>query len=392
LVTYTDRINYAAVGISVLFLVLITWGLVMALITADVEALSGRPLRYAILLLLVTGSCVAASTVPISWATFRQDFRPAIVGFTIVAIYGIYQGIARLYDLPLAFLPVTNPSFETDIYKAGYQHGYSGAQLGWGDYFARASATFSEPAYFGRYLAIGLAVSIALLQLPGRNRRAGGIGLLLLLAAMVANRSLTGVASYCVVIAVATFPLLLRLKFKTLLQIVGAALAVAGVSLIFFRSLAEPLIHRLASLSVRDSSGRFEMLPLAVRSFVDHPLGQGLGTTPHAGELHNAIMLLALQFGIVGLLLPLAWTLAITYGLADLVRNISRSETVRAGTLISVSMLALQLASWAGGGILYDPLPWVLAGIAFRQLMSPQSERPGRTLVGDLTRHAAAAN
>ena len=103
----------------------------------------------------------------------RESYEKSTDLFTkIVLIYAIYQFFARIFSLPFAFLPVTNPMISLIDEAEGFQRGYrlhASSRI----FEARVSSFFVEPGHLGFYGAF--------VYFSSRIRRTRRNGLLLLL-------------------------------------------------------------------------------------------------------------------------------------------------------------------------------------------------------------------
>jgi hypothetical protein len=349
-------------------LTVVAWGVIAAFLQASGVPSLSRTVRNAVLFLLMFGAFAGASTVRLNGIARSLGARIAGSSFVLVVVYAVYQAFARRNLWPLAFLPMTNPTYKTDPFREGLQHGITAAQYGWGDYFVRASATFAEPSYLGRYLAYAFAISLAMIPLRGRYGRWGVAGLVLCTVGLIVNYSLNGLLSYAVVAAALALPLLRQVRFRVFARLAVVIAALVGTSLVFAPSIGRNVTERLAVLSVSQSSGRFEALPLVLEVVREKPWGAGLAGVSFGNDVHNGFMLFALQFGFVGALVPLVWIGGVAASFFILLVRRQIPLFPRAALTASTGFLAAQLAGWMGGGEMHFPFTWIMSGIAFGTL------------------------
>lgn len=370
------RMSATAAFVLYCLLVLLTWGVVSAYLQPAYVPSLARTMRNATLFVLMFGAFAGASTVRLDLTRGGAGLKIGILAYALIVPYTLYQAVARQRQWPLAYLRVTNPTYKTDMFEEGLQAGAGGAARGWGNYWMRASATFSEPSYLGQYLAYGLIASLALVALGGRHTRFGVIGVGLVTAGLIANQSLTGLLAFGVVAVVLGIPLMFQIRVGTLLRL-GAAIAVMIViALRLFPSNFQDIANRIGNLSVANSSGRFEALPVVLRMLRETPWGTGLSGVPVGQDVHNGVLLLVLQFGVIGILLPVLWAAAIVAGMVILIaRRRKLSAPSRAALAASTGFLAVQLAAWFSSGEMRHTIVWVMSGVAFGTL-GRMIERP----------------
>jgi hypothetical protein len=363
------RVPLTAAFVVYGLLALLAWGVVIAFLQPVDASWLARTARNAALFVLMFGALAGGSTVKVDRAWGGAGMRVGGLADALVVVYAVYQAAARRLSWPLAFLPVTNPTYKTDPLQEGLQYGVTAVANGWGSYFLRASATFSEPSYLGQYLVYGLIVGLASLPLGGRPARLGAVGIGLATVGLIANYSLTGLFTFAVVSAVLAVPLLRQIRPLTLLGIGAAAAALVLLALRALPSIYANLAFRLANLSVASSSGRFDAWPLLGQALRERPWGTGLSLVPFGNDIHSGVALLLLQFGLIGALAPALWLSGIAAGVIVLV---GRARALPAGSRAAVTagtgFLAAQLAGWVVSGEMRHALAWVMSGVAFGTL------------------------
>ncbi|MFB6273381.1 MAG: O-antigen ligase family protein [Salinibacter sp.] len=94
-------------------------------------------------LAFVTLLFFTVTSLDLSEAQFRRVLQVWIGLAFVLSLYALYQVAARPLDLPLAYLPILNPSMGGGPITRG------GAAFG---PFVRPSSVFAEPSFFGSYL------------------------------------------------------------------------------------------------------------------------------------------------------------------------------------------------------------------------------------------------
>ena len=91
---------------------------------------------------------VICSVYPIEIKTWSKVIRMWIIAALFVDIFGIYQIFARIYDLPLAWIAITNVNFTARY--AEHPDEIQQLSLRYGDFY-RATSIFSEPSALGAF-------------------------------------------------------------------------------------------------------------------------------------------------------------------------------------------------------------------------------------------------
>lgn len=168
-------------------------------------------------LLLVSTLFFAIGSMDIRKPQVRAVLRVWILTAFLVALYGMYQVLARNLHLPLAYLPVTNPVMGTTV-TVGQTFGR----------YERPSSIFAEPSYLGSYLVspIVLLVTLAhyrVYELVLGTRVVHWLVLSVLLGALMLSFSLS---SY---VTVLSFFLISFVSTRRALLSLHRLLAVAGL-------------------------------------------------------------------------------------------------------------------------------------------------------------------
>jgi hypothetical protein len=222
----------------------------------------------------------------------------------MVALYGLYQALARNLDLPFAYVPHLHPEL-------------SPSQLEWGLGFAgymRPSSVLREPTYLGNYLLGPLLIAailtffkrdqLWLFKSRGWNRAS----VFILFAAFITSFSLAGYITLLSVILIAA--LLNRLSRKLALRLIGigivALILIAIVSLSLDLRLVSAIVGRskwaVQTVILAEEIGalgtsegvRLQEVILALSVWTHYPMvGIGLNQLQFVGKLYAPEMLLS---------------------------------------------------------------------------------------------------
>jgi len=245
----------------------------------------------------------------------------------VVALYGLYQALARNLDLPLAYLPYLHSIPTEKQLQAG---------LGYGGY-VRPSSFLREPTYLGMYLLAPLLIAAVLVfyRRDGiwlfRSRR---LALMLLAILMVAFLASFALAAYITLAALLFLVLFNRrsrvvaVRLVLLLFVVFVAFAVASqvLELRFIQGL-DTRLSRITNALLSGEIGaagpsvptRFREVILTLTVWLHHPFfGVGLNQLQFTGIIyapeslplhlvergytHNMWLGILVQLGAVGLL------------------------------------------------------------------------------------------
>jgi len=225
----------------------------------------------------------------------------------VVAIYALYQALARKVGLPFAYVPYlhSEPSpwaLEGGLGLAGY---------------VRPSSVLREPAYLGAYLLAPLLVTAVLTRFRRdhvwlfKTREWNRASLLALLAGFVVSLALSGYITLLGVILTAA--LLSRPGRKLALGVIGigvvAFILTATVSLAMDLRLISAILEKfrramstvilaeeIEEISIPGTSEgvRFQGVVLALSTWVHHPItGIGLNQLQFVGKSYSPEMLLS---------------------------------------------------------------------------------------------------
>jgi O-Antigen ligase len=261
----------------------------------------------------------AGGVASIDWRKHLNALTGVMVGIGLpVVAYAGYQMVARLADLPGAFLPITNKQY--------YAEG--SLQLGWDkDEVTRASSVFSEPSELGFFCLWLLAIGLS--QKSGKLRNAA---LVLGVTGILFSQSLSAVLGTFVLIIV--FLISQPISKETVRQLtIGALTVIAAVALMStvapdsFDRLSERVVQAV-NLDSSADSGRIDHLPAIINVVSESPVW-GHGISSYAGSTStgsdattiNYAMLL-MERGVLGAALFLipwfafaarAWFMPISY-------------------------------------------------------------------------------
>jgi hypothetical protein len=341
-------------------LVLTAWGVIVGLFQPGGGDLAERGLRHATLFVFSVMVLLGAASVRFTWREFSRVVPPILAVYGITVAYGLYQAIARRYDLPFAFLQVHNPTLSTD--ESGAQAAATVAMSV--AYRARASSFFVEPTNYGMYLGYGVGISFALVEMGGRLGKWGNAGLALSALGFASNQSLTGMLACGTAVLLNGARLALGGRAKRVVTLVGVlAAAIAGL-MALPGALAE-LTVRLTGLSIEQSSGRYTALGDVLEAVSESPQGLGMAGHVTLGSVHNGALVFLAQFGFLGALIPATWIVLVVLGWRRSLRATRNGDReVAAALALSSSLLANQVCIWLSSGIINELMFWSMSGLA----------------------------
>lgn len=261
-------------------------------------------------LTLIVALPVAGSTLVYRDADVRRLVDVYVYVAAAVSLYALYQAVARLYDLPLAYLPILNPSLEGALTRGGVFGG-----------LVRPSAAFTEPGVLGSYLLTPLFLSVFLYRyMEEGTRRTVMFGCALLIAAgLLVAFSLQAYFALTVAVAVGLLNRSVRAMMGRVVLYAGALAVVFSVLSYFaldrvFIDLALERIlaalDRIVDLGEFGGSTiekRLERAGAALDVWARHPLlGVGLNNTVRffppemAPRVHGAFIQALSEMGPAG--------------------------------------------------------------------------------------------
>ena len=215
--------------------------------------------------------------------SFESYIRLFQKGINIMAIYGIYQLIARIFSLPLAniIIPnhmVTGFNWSNVIYIAGYS-------------IQRSNAIFREPSFFSQYLAINILLYIGKVLKKSNST----ISLILIVINAIALIvSFSGTGFIILLFSGLIYLIIIKKDQKIILRIIKYAIPVGIIALIFINMtigryflsrLSEIFVYKVDNVSgyVRFRSGMVVLMEAWNQNWL---FGVGIGT---ASEYLNTI-------------------------------------------------------------------------------------------------------
>jgi O-antigen ligase len=236
------------------------------------------------------------SCYPLKTELWTNMIKVWLVMSLIINVFGIYQLAARAYDLPLAWMPITNVSMGLKGRIAVSEFGQ--LSLHWGNFF-RATSIFSEPsalASFNTITFIFLIIPIVQKSKSFFKSRTFKIILwITTLAGLILTFSMTGlVGALLVILGVIFFenlrgilPLIRIIIFSIIIFILTNLIvsSFAGISLSeLFRTRIEGILSN-NSVKNRGTEGesfyyRLQNFQSTIKIWEKHPfIGTGLGLT-----------------------------------------------------------------------------------------------------------------
>lgn len=254
-------------------------------------------------LLFATMLYFALANVRLSAPQLRSLLKFWVGVAVVVALYGLYQALARNLNWPLAYLPCLHS--EPTPWQLKWGLGFAG--------YVRPSSVLREPTYLGTYLLAPLSIIATLIFFKKdrawlfKNKQRNRASLLVLSAAFVVSFALAGYITLLAVMLIAT--VLNRSSRKWALHIVGIAIVVFllitivswALDLRFFDALVERFDRIVATITLAgevntvDPSGRVRLQEalLALFTWVHHPIvGVGLNQLQFVGKLYASSTML----------------------------------------------------------------------------------------------------
>lgn len=321
----------------------------------------------------------------------------------LVALFGIYQVIARAFDLPLAWLEITNVSIYhardpsddqlTDQLALQFEN------------FFRATSIFSEPSILASFTSI-LLMFLGVPYFQGSkpfftSRALNWLFLVSYVIVLLLTFSLTGFASMMIVCGL----VFLLEKGRRKLKLVAGLLLIAGIVV-----SADGLIQPVTKVSILDLFGkrlysvlglsanpyaegisgesfetRKKMIETGVAIWSDYPLaGVGIGRFSQAEAAKEAELQFSVssffsvlaELGSLGMLLFCGMFVSLYYlaGRWRRLRHDCSAETARLLGLLPYIMGLLTLHNLTGNSFVLPGL-WIFVGIFLAVINSARAER-----------------
>lgn len=249
-------------------------------------------------LVFVTLLYLALANLKLSNPQLRSLVRFWIGVAVVVALYGLYQTLARNLGGPLAYLPYLHP--EPTLSKV----------LKWKLIFAgyiRPSSVLREPTYLANYLLAPLLITSTLMFFKRdrswlfKSKQLNGIVLLILFAAFALSFALAGYITLLAVMLIAA--VLNRSSRKWALYFAGTVIVVFllvviaswNLNLQLFDAIAQRFKRVVATVTLTEEAGavdpsgrvRLQEVLLALSTWIHHPVvGVGLNQLQFVGRLY----------------------------------------------------------------------------------------------------------
>ena len=245
----------------------------------------------------------AMTNLKLSASQLRFLLRLWTVIAVVVALYGLYQTLARNLYLPLAYLPHLHS--EPSPWSLEWGLGFAG--------YVRPSSVLREPTYLGNYLLAPLIITamltffrkdqIWLFKSRGWNRAS----MFILFATFIASFALAGYIALLGVILIASLlnrpsrKLALRITATCGVILVLTAIGARVIDLRFIEAIVERLKWAVPILILAKDIGavgasegvRLQAIVLALSTWIHHPImGIGLNQLQFIGKLYAPDMLL----------------------------------------------------------------------------------------------------
>ncbi|MEN6296037.1 MAG: O-antigen ligase family protein [Chloroherpetonaceae bacterium] len=324
--------------------------------------------------------------------TFFNTIRIVLIVAFFINIFGIYQIFARLYDLPFAWIEITNVSFE----QRGMKEAQGETQqlaLQFGNFY-RATSIFSEPsalAYYNIFNLIYIVVPFLKGSKPFiKNPILNLMVFISVVLGLLAPFSLSGLSA--LILFLVSLIILEKIKVSKFIIPLVLLITVVVIFDIYFQNVTHTSIVQLfyervsGLLSTKagvdplwgeSTPGRLASLKNAFELFLTSPIvGIGMGNTyyhplSHIRFVDSSIFAVLAEMGIFGLIvfLALLFTIAkITLLLhkREIINNVHSYQLNTVQSLVVYTWImniyaASVLASIHGNAALWMPMVMVIA-------------------------------
>lgn len=347
-----------------------------------------RELIYLLDLLLGLAVVGLVSSLFRDARSIRLALAAVLVGALVAAAYGIVQWPARHYDWPLANV---NNALNPNAISRGEVAQGSGLLLGW----ERVRGTFTEPLFFGIYLATVLPLVAAWFACTRRRiltcaAVAGPIAVALFLTSSFPSWALFAVAGLGALIVFfvsrgAVLPAAVA-GGSVALGAVAIALVVFGSPQIFASVTGREAQERAFTTSTRTGAWEQSVREWSERPLLGHGPGQSavqLAYRQRAGlaEGSSAPIVLGSAQGLLtaalvdaGLVGALAWLAFLVACVMSLVRGLSRSPSGLRLAVVAASLVAVAGALVSGDR--FEIQTWLILGLALTATGAHDRTRP----------------
>lgn len=282
----------------------------------------------------------------LSWKTVLKVFLLLSI---FINVFGIYQVSARAFDLPLAWLELSNESLTARGTASGFDP-YQQLALQFENFF-RATSIFSEPSLYASYNIIVLIFLVVPLLKTKRgiikSNLVKGIVLTLAVAGLFLTFSLTGLLSFAAIaFAVFLFERSKRLKYfvyfliGTIFVIAITDTLVENVTEISVAKLFSNRLEKIykskrigaESIEGESVSTRYDYQKRAVEIWAQHPfLGCGIGLVAYNKKVDlkfadTGLTQVIAETGAIGTLFYLAFFGSLFIALLKLNREANKNE------------------------------------------------------------------
>ncbi|MCL5961625.1 MAG: O-antigen ligase family protein [Chloroflexi bacterium] len=307
-------------------------------------------------LLLVTTLFLVVCSLPLREEELRVIVRMWILTALATSMYAMYQVFARPFNLPLAYLELTNPTIAQGGMTARTILGYT-----------QVSSVFREPSYFASFLAGPLVLLGTTLivrnsgGLPFRTRWLNWVALATIAAALLLSGAQGALISLSLTLMVMwASGLVRRSKVFGLLLLIAVLLATAvgllsalgidffGASLYRLQGLAASIADPANTPQVTSFANRYDRTVAALSVWAAHPvLGVGLGNMDYYTDVspwsNNPWAQVLVNQGLLGLL-PLVLVFSVLLrGLKRLTRSLPEFSGSRALAMGMFFVLVLDI-------------------------------------------------
>lgn len=401
---YGDKLRYHP-NISIILLIIFIFTVILSGITPLLGANKYQLTQFVktsihfLFLITFTLICSFYRIENIKW---RTVFRIFLVFSIFVNVFGIYQVVARAFDLPLAWIQLTNESLTIRGTAVGSDP-YKQLALQFENFY-RGTSIFSEPSFYASYnIIILIFLIIPLLKTKYGFIKSNTVKILISIfsvAALFLTFSLTGLLSF----AVLTITVLLierskRLKYF-IFFIIGTAFVIIvtdslieDVTEISVANLFKERIERISksskigteSINGESVNIRVDYQQLAYDIWEQFPiLGCGIGLVSHNKEIDlkfadTALTQVFAETGIVGVFFYLAFFFTLFFLVLRLNILCNKSNTLDdidkclAGCCLYL-VIHLMIINFITANNFITPISWLYIGFIFSVMNNTYSK------------------
>ncbi len=333
---------------------------------------------------------------------WRTVIRVFLVFSIFINIFGIYQVVARAFDLPFAWIQLTNESLTARGTAVGFDP-YKQLALQFENFY-RATSIFSEPSFYASYnVIVMIFLIIPLLKTKSGFIKSNTVKIFVLIfsvAALFLTFSLTGLLSF-LVITITVFLIERSKRLKYFIYFLAGTVFVIMITDSLMKdvtnvSVANLFIDRIERISKSNKIGTESMNGESVNVRVDYQqqaydiwqqypiLGCGIGLVGYNKKIHliyadTALTQVFAETGIVGIFFYLAFFAAVLLLVLRLNILCNKSDVLDdvdkclAGCCLYL-FIHLTVINFITANNLITPISWLYIGFIFSVMNNTYSK------------------